>query len=207
MYWTYAEPSSKEILPTESLYLKVPQGMEQHYGNNVYLHLCKTLFGLKQSAFRFWMFLLEIVGRLGCARSKADPCIYFRWTESGALLLWFSWVDDCFITGPTEELLALKKNILKEVDCDDSGEIKEFVGCKIAYNTEMKSLKITQPVLMQSYEDEFDIATGHEVPKTPGVPYKALQIGAEQILQGEQNTYFRSGVGKLMHMRRWSRPD
>jgi hypothetical protein len=98
----------------ENLYLKVPQGMEQHYGNNVFLHLCKTLYGLKQSAFRFWMFLLEIVGRLGCARSKADPCLYFRWTESGALLLWFSWVDDCFITGPTEELLALKVIFLRK---------------------------------------------------------------------------------------------
>jgi hypothetical protein len=50
----------------ENLYLNVPQGMEQHYSNNVYLHLCKTLYGMKQSAFRFWMFLLEIVKRLGC---------------------------------------------------------------------------------------------------------------------------------------------
>jgi hypothetical protein len=86
-------------------------------------------------------------------------------------------------------------------------ETKEFVGYKIEYNTEKRSLKITQPVLLQSFEDEFNVASGHEVPKTPGIPYKALQLGAEPILEGEWNTYFRSGIGKLMHMRRWSRSE
>jgi hypothetical protein len=62
---------------------------------------------------------------------------------------------------------------MKEVECDDGGEIQEFVGYKIAYNTEKRSLKITKPVLMQSFEDELNVATGHEFPKTPGVPYKA----------------------------------
>jgi hypothetical protein len=26
-------------------------------------------------------------------RSKADPCLYYHWTETG-LVLWLSWVDD-----------------------------------------------------------------------------------------------------------------
>jgi hypothetical protein len=185
----------------ENLYLNVPQGMEQHYSNNVYLHLCKTLYGMKQSAFRFWMFLLEIVKRLGCKIKGWSvsllPMDGFRGPASvvfvGGWLLYY-WAD--------RVTFCIEENILKEVDCDDSGEIKEFVGCKIAYNAEMRTL-----VLMQSYEDEFNIATGHEVPKTPGVPFKALQLGAEPILQGERNTYFRSGVGKLMYMRRWSRLD
>jgi hypothetical protein len=37
---------------------------------------------------------------------------------------------------------CIEESILKEVDCDDSGEIKEFVGCKIAYNAEMRTLKL-----------------------------------------------------------------
>jgi hypothetical protein len=73
--------------------------------------------------------LLDIFIHLQCSRSKADPCLYFRWTDTP--LLWFSWVDDCFITGPTEELLELKGNITKEVDCDDSGKIKEFVPTQL----------------------------------------------------------------------------
>ena len=41
----------------EILYLHVPQGMEHHYPPNVVLHLEKTVYGLKQAAYRFWIFL------------------------------------------------------------------------------------------------------------------------------------------------------
>jgi Reverse transcriptase (RNA-dependent DNA polymerase) len=128
----------------ETLYLHVPQGMKKWYGSEVVLLLRKTLYGLKQAAYRFWLFLLTIVRGLNFARSKADPCLYFRWTETGALLLWFSWVDDCFITGPNTELLQTKREIMTNVDCDDNGEVQEFVGCKIDYDQDNKSMRISQ---------------------------------------------------------------
>jgi hypothetical protein len=84
----------------------------------VYLLFRKTMYGLKQSAFRFWVYLLNFVHRLQCERSKADPSLYFKWTGSGALLLWFSWVDDCVIARPMTELLELKKHIVREVECE-----------------------------------------------------------------------------------------
>jgi hypothetical protein len=37
----------------ETLYMHVRQGMEQWYGKDVYLLLHKTLYGLKQAAYRF----------------------------------------------------------------------------------------------------------------------------------------------------------
>jgi Reverse transcriptase (RNA-dependent DNA polymerase) len=37
----------------ETLYMHLPQGMEKWYGSNVYLLLGKTLYGLKQAAYRF----------------------------------------------------------------------------------------------------------------------------------------------------------
>jgi hypothetical protein len=37
-------------------------------------------------------------------------------------------VDDCLLTGPETEIMKLKKEIMQQVDCDDGGEIKEFVG-------------------------------------------------------------------------------
>jgi hypothetical protein len=41
-------------------------------------------------------------------RSKADPCLYSSWFR-GWLVLWFIWVDDCFIAG--EQVLV---NVEKE---------------------------------------------------------------------------------------------
>jgi hypothetical protein len=190
----------------ETLYLHVPQGMKKWYSGDVYLLLHKTLYGLKQAAYRFWLFLLTIVRCLQFTRSKADPCLYFKWTDAGSLLLWFSWVDDCFITGPTSELLKAKGKIMSKVECDDGGEIREFVGCKIDIDRGQHKMRLTQPVLLQSFQDEF-VLTGDETPRTPGVPLKTLQLGTEPQVQGQRRTYYRSGVGKLMHLRRWSRPE
>ncbi len=184
----------------------MPQGMEKWYEKNVVLLLLKTIYGLKQAAYQFWIFLLTIVHHLECMRSKADPCLYFKWTATGALLLWMSWVDDCFVTGPDPEVQELRQQINEAIDCDDDGEIKEYVGCKIDYDKMQHKLKFTQPVLLQSYKDEFETA-GSEKPITPGIPLKPLQLGKEPPVEATRRTYYRSGVGKLMHMKRWSRPE
>jgi hypothetical protein len=105
------------------------------------------------------------------------------------------------------ELLALEKHVMRELECEDSGELTEFVGCKIDYHRNKQSLRMSQPVLLQSFQDEFDIHDGNERPKTPGIPEKTLQLRDKPPQGGERNTYFRSEVGKPMHLRRWSRPE
>jgi hypothetical protein len=100
----------------------------------------------------------------------------------------------------------MKEQIKTKVECDDSGEVQEFVGCKIEYNRDRRYLRITQPVLLQSFRDEFTL-TGEDKPRTPGVPMKTLQLGNAPQATGERRTYYRSGVGKLLQLRRCSRPE
>jgi hypothetical protein len=69
------------------------------------------------------------------------------------------------------------------------------------------TLRFTQPVLLQSWGGEFDKNTGEENPKTRGVPLKALRLGNEPAVDGARRTYYRSEVGKLLHLRRWSRSE
>jgi hypothetical protein len=71
----------------------------------------------------------------------------------------------------------------------------------------MKSLQITQPVLLQSFLYEFTIPAESESPKTPGISQKALRLGIAPSVEGTRNTYYRFRVGKLMHLRRWSGPE
>lgn len=42
-------------------------------------------------------------------------------------------------------------------DCNDIGEMLEYVGCKIESDYDKRTLKLTQPVMVQSFCDEFDI--------------------------------------------------
>ena len=67
-------------------------------------------------------------------------------------------------------------------------------------------MKLTQPVLLQSFTDEFELPTQKAM--TPAVPGDVLQkSGDEPGMDAESQTKYRSGVGKLLHMMRWSRPE
>jgi hypothetical protein len=57
----------------------------------------------------------------------------------------------------------------KIFDCEDVGEMHEYVGCKIERDLEAPSLCMTQPVLLQSFEDEFDLSQMGK----PGLPAPA----------------------------------
>ena len=49
-------------------------------------------------------------------------------------------------------------------ECDDVGNMDEYVRCKVERKEE--SFKLTQPVVIQSFEDEFDFLDMN--PVTPG---------------------------------------
>jgi hypothetical protein len=85
------------------------------------------------------------------------------------------------------------------------GEMREYVGCRIERNDGY--VKLTQPVLVQSFEDEFEIPEG-QAPKTPAEPGDILPfVDVAEMLPKNNMTYYRSGVGNLIHILRWSRPE
>jgi hypothetical protein len=69
------------------------------------------------------------------------------------------------------------------------------------------TMKLTQPVLLKSFIDEFDVKTSVET----SLPAKAGQVlvkGDEKdVMSDAMKTKYRSGVGKLRYLATWSRPD
>ena len=193
----------------EVMHMEVPEGFEKYYQAGVVLRLLKTLYGLKQAALAFWRELLTAMLSMGFSRSKADPCLYFQWTASG-LVIWLSWIDDCLCVGQKAAVMKAKTEMMKRFDCDDVGELKEYVGCKIdRFDMEGKpTIKITQPVLIQSFADEFGLDPTCHTPSTPAAPGSMLMKPSEdQLVDGDMQTKYRSGVGKMLHLMRWSRPE
>jgi hypothetical protein len=190
----------------ENIYMEVPQGFERFYPKNTVLLLLKTIYGLKQAALAFWRELLKALLYMKYNRNKADPCLYFRWTVNG-LVLWISWVDDCLTAGKDEAVIDAKSSMMKLFDCDDVGELKEYVGCKVDYDRDRGTMRLTQPVMIQSFVDEFELPSGvtHNTPAIPGTVLAAGEV--EDQINAKQQSVYRSGVGKLLHMMRWTRPE
>ena len=189
----------------EKVYMKVPQGFEKHFPEDVVLWLQKTQYGIKQAAYAFWLVLLAVMRIMGFDKSKADSCLYFKWKDE-QLVMWISWVDDCLCCAKDSTIEEMKNAFKKHFACDDVGEMKEYIGCKVERNRDEGWLKFTQPVLLQSYQDEFKLPKGSY--STPGEPGKILEACAEEeIMEASGMKEFRSGTGKLIHMKNWSRPD
>jgi hypothetical protein len=87
--------------------------------------------------------------------------------------------------------------MMSRFDCDEVGELKEYVGCKVDIDRKERSVTLTQPVLLQNFADEFELPEGAS-PRTPAVAGDVLVRGEvkDQVSYKEQKLY-RSGVGKL----------
>jgi hypothetical protein len=187
--------------------MEVPEGFDKYYDPMYYvLLLLQTIYGLKQSAMAFWKKLLMAFSDMKFKRSQADPCLYYAWTKKG-LTLWISWIDDCLVVGSKGNVKRAKKKMVDRFDCDIIGNMNEYVGCKLERNYEEGWIRFTQPVLIQSYSDEFQLGT-EAAPSTPADPAVQLMSCKEEdaLVDKEQSSY-RTGTGKLLHMMRWSRPE
>ncbi len=181
----------------EKVYIKILLGFEEFYDRNTVLLLKKTLYGLKQAAMAFYRKLLAATANIGLNRSTADPCLYYKWVE-GRLVIMISWIDDNMILSPSNLVMQIKNDLMKQFECNDCGCLKEYVGNKIDCIGE-DAIQFTQNVLMQSHSDEFELPKrSYNMPVQPDtVLMKPVENG--EVLSGEAQLILRSGIGKLMN--------
>jgi len=142
----------------------------------------------------------------GFERSEADPCLFYAWRNEG-LVIWVTWVDDNMVIAPPNIVDREKDMMKNHFECDDLGNMTEYIGCKIERSNTSRAIKITQPVLVQSLKDEFDLPDGVP-PTTPAKPGTTItKQPEEEPLNAEKHTNYRAGIGKLQHLVRNSRPD
>jgi len=131
--------------------------------------------------------------------------LFYSWKD-GQLSVKMLWVDDCLMAGPKEQVLKAKTKFMTLFDCEDIGEMKEYVGCSVTRGDGW--LRMTQPLQLRKFKDEFDLETQRAKPKTPAEPNSVLNEGDQgTALSEEKQSDYRKGVGILLHMMRWSRSE
>merc|ERR1712224_243230 len=94
-------------------------------------------------------------------RNKADNCLFYKWVN-GYLVLMLVWVDDYLILGPPKIAQKLREEVNQLFECTDTGEMKEYVGCKV--ERELGWCRLTQPVKMQRCIDEYGLDMSKKAP-------------------------------------------
>ncbi len=114
----------------EKIHIKIPLGFEEYYNKDKVLLLNKCLYGLKQAAMAFYRKLLAATSNIGLKCSSADPCLYYKW-EGERVVIMISWIDVNMIVGPSDLVMKLKKDLMKQFECDNCRELTEYIGNKI----------------------------------------------------------------------------
>jgi len=79
-------------------------------------------------------------------RSTADPCLYYDWTPDGLVMI-VSWIDDNLTVGSNTAVAKTKEGLMSRFDCEDCGELDEYVGYKITHIGN-DAIKFTQTVTL-----------------------------------------------------------
>jgi hypothetical protein len=54
-------------------------------------------------------------------------------------------------------------------NCNDVGKIKNYVGGKVDYGQEAGTMRLTRPVMIQSFKDKFELPESKSC-NTPAIP-------------------------------------
>jgi Reverse transcriptase (RNA-dependent DNA polymerase) len=142
----------------EEVYMDVTSGLI--VDTNKKLMLQKTIYGLVQSARKFYEKLIEVLKVIGFVGSKSDPCL---WTKRDLkvenILIIGIYVDDCLIIGKeisiSEFIHDLKGYELKS---KIEKNLVDYLTCQIVESENTNKIVMVQPhlvnLLIQKFEPE-----------------------------------------------------
>jgi hypothetical protein len=148
---------------------------------------------------------------MNMAKNAVDPCLFYQWAD-GQLIVTLLWVDDFLILGPDELVPGVNEQLLSLFNCKDVGEMNEYVGCQVERDREAGWMRLTKPVKIQKFVDEYGIdIVSNRIPSTPAEPGSVLKKDGNNEddlpLPPEEHFRYRSATAVLLHAMRWSRPE
>jgi hypothetical protein len=186
--------------------MDVPMGLS--IGLNKKLLLRKTIYGLVQ----FYEKLIDVLKVIGFEGIKSDPCLWTMWDSVvNHMLIIGIYVDDCLMVGKESSISNLLEDLKKhEFNLKFENDVVEDLSCHIVESKNEAILTLIQPHLLIRLTQKF----GEEIMKmrkylTPGTPRFKIQKSTDdlEVINDDFQRKYRSGVGMLLYLIMYSRPD
>ena len=156
----------------EEVYMEVPEGYRAGKEHLV-CRLKKALYGLKQAPRNWYLLISKFVQEeLGFRATVSDPCLFFRRSKTGRLMLVFLFVDDFQISYHPEdkaEWNALKAKLVDRFKTKDLGESTWILGMRITRDLKARTITLDQEQHVTKALRKFGMDQCKAV-STPGVP-------------------------------------
>jgi hypothetical protein len=184
----------------EEVYMELPEGYCEGKEHLV-CKLKKALYGLKQGPRNWWLLISQFLRDIGFKATVSDPCLFFKRSKSGRLLLLFLFVDDMQVgyhAADREEWSLLKAQLVQRFNTKDMGPSTWILGMRITRNRKARTIALDQELYvtkaLQRYgmQDCKPVSTPEFIGSVSGCSEAELQAPADIHL-------FQEIVGTLMY--------
>jgi Reverse transcriptase (RNA-dependent DNA polymerase) len=144
----------------EVLYMQHPPGYKAPDAGVRVLCLVKTLYGLKQSGWRWYQKLTSIFTSLGFKRCSVDEAVFFKVdAHKGDLTITAVHVDDCTIATTCICLIEeLKASLRQHVEVVDLGELHWMLSIEIKRDREAGTIHLSQRMYIDAILHRYNFA-------------------------------------------------
>lgn len=197
----------------EQVFMTMPHGLDVVDENGGWdsqvdaTELLQTIYGTKQASRQFWKKLMKVLKEIEkFATTHADPCLLIRITGVGVVLI-CAYVDDLLIAGDSDAVEEVMNAIDTHFETRRLGPLDEYIGCTVKKHDD-GSCTLLQPDMVKKIVKEFgaEAATMRNTETPMGSPVIRPDEN-DDLLNKEDQTRYRSGVGMLLYLVKHSRPD
>lgn len=199
---------------SEEIYMKQPRGFEQYNETGMLLVclLLRSLYGLKQAAFDWYVTLCSLLRELGFTRSDVDLAVFFfdKTGDDGlrivCVIVWH--VDDGLGGCNSRRFLDwVKLRIGERFGISDLGAVSLYLGIEIERRRETREVWIHQESYIDHICEEYGLADANPVslPMDPNHPF-GRDLDVYPNVPDLAHAY-RKVVGELTYLATCSRPD
>ena len=172
--------------------------------------LLKSLYGLKQARRKWYDTLCHALTDLGFQVNDADPGVFYTHHNDYTTILAIH-IDDCMITGSSEELINEYKSKLNECySLTDLGPIHWLLRIKVTRNREAHTISLSQTSYIDTILARFSLSDAKPVttPITPGAKLSKADAPSDDTEATRmKKTPYREAIGSLMYAAIATRPD
>lgn len=195
----------------EDVYMEMPEGFEQP---GMVCHLKKSLYGLKQSP-RNWYRLVStfLVDTLAFQATVSDPCLFWKKSRTGQLILLFLFVDDmqvAFDKSDEGEWSEDHEKLWRRFNITDLGESKFMLGMRIRRDRSARTITLDQELYVTKALEKFGLDQSKPT-RTPGPCSSHDDQVLDQAVASHEKLVdlklFQEKVGTLLYAAISTRPD
>lgn len=127
----------------------------------------KYIYGLPEAPRQFNNYVSKKLMKLGFKPTKADRCLYYKWTKYGRMMISIH-VDDMLVTSPNKELLAeFEEQMKKYFELVAQKENISYLGMNIVYDKANRKIHLSQEGFIKNLLKKYECEDLPRPPKTP----------------------------------------